>query len=54
MLRQPHALGDVLLEDEPEAASLLEPIDLGSEVLAQRGVIDALEEDIQLASDHRP
>ena len=28
VLRQAHALGDVLLEHEPEAAPLLEPIDL--------------------------
>jgi hypothetical protein len=29
VLRQAHALGNVLLEHEPEAASLLEPVDLG-------------------------
>ncbi len=52
MLGQPHPLGDVLLEDQAEAAALLEPIDLGSHVFAQRRVLDPLEKDVQFASDH--
>ncbi len=52
MLRQPDALGDVLLEDQPEAAPLLEPVDLRPQLRAQRRVLDLVEEDVQLASDH--
>ncbi len=54
MLRQPHALGDVLLEDQPEAAALLEPIDLPPEVGAKRVVVDPLQKDVELAPDHSP
>ena len=52
VLRQAHALGNVLLEHEPEAAPLLEPVDLGPQVRPQRGVLDLVEEDVQFASDH--
>jgi hypothetical protein len=52
MLRQAHALRDVLLEHEPEAASLLESIDLGSQVGTQGWVLDLVKEDVQFASDH--
>ena len=52
VLRQADTLGDVLLEHEPEAASLLEPVDLGPQVLAQLSVLDFVEEDVQFASDH--
>lgn len=52
VLRKAHALGNVLLEHEPEAASLLEPVDLGSQVGAQGGVLDLVQEDVEFASDH--
>ena len=52
VLRQAHTLGDVLLEHETEAASLLEPVYLGPEVRPQGGVLDLVKEDVQFASDH--
>jgi hypothetical protein len=52
VLRQAHALGDVLLEHEPEAASLFESVDLGPQVSAQGGVLDLVKEDVEFASDH--
>ena len=52
MLRQPHALGDVLLEHEAVAATLLKPVDLLPQVRPQSSVLDPLQEDVQLASDH--
>lgn len=52
VLRQAHALGNVLLEHEPEAASLLEPIDLGSRVGTQGRVLYIVNEDVELAADH--
>jgi hypothetical protein len=42
----------VLLEHEPEAASLLEAVDLGPQVSAQGGVLDLVKEDVEFASDH--
>jgi hypothetical protein len=50
--RQAHALGNVLLEHEPKAASLLEPVDLRLQVRAQGGVLDLVKQDVEFASDH--
>ena len=52
MLRQANTLGDVLLEHEPETAPLLEPVDLRLQVRSQGGVLDLVEENVELASDH--
>ncbi|MDA8201343.1 MAG: hypothetical protein M0Z49_00995 [Chloroflexi bacterium] len=52
VLRQAHALGDVLLEHQPEAAPLLEPVDLGPQVSTQGGFLDLVKEDVEFASDH--
>jgi hypothetical protein len=52
VLRQAHALGNVLLEHEPEAAPLLESVDLRPQVGTQCNVLDLVEEDVKLASDH--
>ena len=54
MLRQSHALWDVLLENQPETAAFLESLYLLAEVLPQRGILDAVEENVQLAADHPP
>ena len=53
MLREADPLGDVLLEHEPEATPLLQPIDLDPKVGAQRRVLDLVEKDVEFASDHR-
>jgi hypothetical protein len=52
VLRQDDPLRDVPLEHEAEGAPLLEPVDLGPEVRAQGLVLDLVEEDVELASDH--
>ena len=52
MLGQSHALGDVLLEYQPVAATLSEAFDLLPQVRPQGSVLDPLQEDVQLASDH--
>ncbi len=49
---QPDALGDVLLEDQAEAAALLQPVDLPPEVGLKRRILDPVEEDVELATDH--
>lgn len=53
VLRQADSLWDVLLEDEPEAPLLLEPVDLRAEIGPQGGVLDLLEQDVELASNHQ-
>src|SRR5439155_14924176 len=52
VLRQAHALRDVLLEHESEAPSLLESVDLRLEVSTQGWVLNLVQENVQLASDH--
>jgi hypothetical protein len=52
VLRKPDALGAVLLEDEPEAPLLLEPVDLRSQISPQSGVLDLVEQYVELVSDH--
>ena len=45
-------LGDVLLEHEPEAAFLLETVDLGLQISTQGGVLYLVKENVELAADH--
>ena len=42
----------MLLEDEPEAASLPEPVDLGTQVGPQGFVMDLVQQDVQLTANH--
>jgi hypothetical protein len=52
MRLQDDPLRDVPLEDETEAAALVESVDLGPQIRAQGLVLDLVEEDVKLAADH--
>jgi len=53
VLRQADSLWNVLLEDEPEAPLLLEPVDLRAKIGPQGGVLDLFEQDVELVSNHQ-